>query len=265
VDGTCTSLEEPGCVRDADCTGEMVCVDGTCTSLEEPGCVRNADCTGGTVCVDGTCTSLEEPGCVRNADCTGEMVCVDGTCTSLGEPGCVRNADCTGGTVCVDGTCQEPEPPTAGACETAFAWGGDEVAACFIGSDIVDTSRWGWINGPLAPGSYVFDLYAGAAKCDMERGARAGTVAFTYDGANAVTTYQTTAGFVLAETHLHVGTEPLPRDLRGDYTVAPGQYPHAHDLTAATGDTFTTTGLMGPVYVVAHAVTCQVGLPTRER
>jgi len=44
----------------------------------------------------------------------------------------------------------------------------------------------------------------------------------------------------------------------GDYTVAPGQYPAQHDLTMATTDSYTITGLSGSVYLVAHAV---VGLP----
>jgi len=146
--------------------------------------------------------------------------------------------------------------------ETAFGFGSD-VGVCFSDLDLGDEeirngARWGWSNGPLSVGSYIFQLYAGAGQCDLSKGVNVGTLSIDYDGQTAQVTYLMVTGFVLDETHLYMGEEPLPRDKMGDYTVAPGQYPAQHDLTMATTDSYTITGLSGSVYLVAHAV---VGLP----
>jgi hypothetical protein len=150
-------------------------------------------------------------------------------------------------------TCTGDEPRPA-VCETAFAYGGDD-AVCFLDTDVIDTSRWGWFNGPLAAGSYSFDLYAGAGQCDLSKGTLVGQVSVDFDGATAQVSYSMGSGFTLDETHLYVGAEPLPRK-NGEYTVAPGQYGNVHTLTAASSDSFTVSGLSGSVYVVAHAVAC---------
>jgi hypothetical protein len=155
-------------------------------------------------------------------------------------------------------TCSEEERKIA-TCETAFAYGGSR-ATCFIDSGVVTTSRWGWFNGPVGPGSYSFDMYAGAGRCDLTKGTRVGTLGMTYDGASANVTYTMAPGFTMDETHLHVGSEPLARK-NGEYTVAPGQYGNIHTLTAASTDSFTVSGLSGDVYVVAHAVTCSSQWP----
>lgn len=153
----------------------------------------------------------------------------------------------------------EPPAPVTRTCETAFAWG-DEDATCFLDLDFdadgrSDFSRWGWTNGPLGPGSYAFDIYQAAGRCDLSKGDLVGTLGMTYDGATAQVTYETLPGFVMDETHLYVGSAPLASN-NGEYTVAPGQYGQLHDLGDATSDSFTVTGLSGDIYVVAHAVTC---------
>ena len=66
--------------------------------------------------------------------------------------------------------------------------------------------------------------------------------------------------FTMDETHLYVGSEPLPRK-NGEYTVAPGQYGNIHTLSGASSDSFTVSGLSGNIYVVAHAVTCSTNWP----
>jgi hypothetical protein len=150
-------------------------------------------------------------------------------------------------------TCTGDDPQPA-VCETAFAYGGDD-AMRFIDSDAIDTNRWGWYNGPLGPGSYNFDLYAAAGQCDLSKGTQVGQVLVSFDGSRAIVTYAMASGFTLDETHLYVGAEPLPRkDVV--YTEAPGQYGNIHELTEASSDTFTVSGLSGSVYVVAHAVAC---------
>jgi len=151
-------------------------------------------------------------------------------------------------------TCNPNEEPEPMVCETAFAKG--ESSACFLDSPY-EFSRWGWTNGPLGPGSYELEIYAGAGRCDLSKGELVGTLFVEYDGATAVVRFETLPGFVFEETHLYVGNEPLARDVNGNYTVAPGQYPYIHDLTRAVEDEFVVSGLSGEIYVVAHSVTCE--------
>jgi len=141
-------------------------------------------------------------------------------------------------------------------CETAFArFAGSST--CF---NDLGFSRWGWTNGPLGPGSYTFDIYAGAGQCDLTKGALAGTLNVEYDGGTATVTFNTTNGWSMEETHLFVGNSRLPVFKQGKSyveTVAPGQYPYIHsDLSGATTDAYTVQ-VGGDIYVVAHAVTCR--------
>ena len=135
--------------------------------------------------------------------------------------------------------------------ETAFAFGG-EVATCFLDID-GDFNRWGWTNGPLGPGVYEFDIYAGAGRCDLSKGTLVGTLSVDYEGSTATVTYDVVAPYGLTETHLYIGNDILPSK-NGDFTVAPGQYPTIHDeLASASSDSYTIGGLSGNIYLVAHA------------
>jgi len=140
-------------------------------------------------------------------------------------------------------------PPVPPEGETAFAYGGD-YATCFRS---LGFKNWGWTNGPLGSGSYEFDMYAGAAKCNINKGTLVGTLEIDYDGSTAIVTYVMDAGWAMDYTHLYVGSELLPRDGKGDFTVSPGQYPYQNDLDGAASDEYTVTGLSGDIYVVAHA------------
>jgi len=156
-------------------------------------------------------------------------------------------------------TCTNEEPPSPPGCETAFAYGGD-YATCFLDLDLDndgqgDFNRWGWTNGPLAACNYEFEIWAAAGQCDLTKGTHVGTLYVDYDGATATVTYDMHYSFYMDETHLYVGNEILPRK-NGEYTVAPGQFGHIHDLDGATYDQFVIDGLSGDIYVVAHAVVC---------
>lgn len=155
-------------------------------------------------------------------------------------------------------TCVDDQPKVR-SCETAFAYGSAR-ATCFIDSGIIQTSRWGWFNGPLAPGSYSFAIYAGAGQCDLSKGTLVGSLSVAYNGTTAQVSYAMSAGFTMDETHLYVGNAPLPSK-NGSYTVAPGQYGNLHTLSAAASDSYTVSGLSGDIYVVAHAVTCSTAWP----
>jgi hypothetical protein len=139
--------------------------------------------------------------------------------------------------------------------ETAFAYGAGK-ATCFDQYEV--SNRWGWTNGPLSEGSYTFDLYAGAAQCNTSKGTKVGTLSVNYNNGTATITYQmvgsnptTNLPYTLTETHLYVGSAPLPSK-DGEYTVAPGQYPYINAELNTTSRTYTVSGLTNSIYIVAH-------------
>jgi hypothetical protein len=135
--------------------------------------------------------------------------------------------------------CPQPEPE----CETSFAKGnsGDDHA-CFDESVF---SRWGWNIGPITPGTYTYDVYAGAGQCDITKGALVGTVTITYNGTNVSAVYDLADGYTNTETHLYAGVAPFPTKNNGSYTVAPGKYTVQNDLDGEA------------IYVIAHSVVCE--------
>jgi len=141
-------------------------------------------------------------------------------------------------------------------CGTAYAYGGDDYAICFIGMTDLKNPPWGWTNGELGPGSYEFDMYAGASHCDISGGELVGTLTIVYNGSTAIVTYNMNPGFVMDVTHLYVGNEPLPRDKKGNYTVNPGQYPYSNVPVDPTTDRYEISISGDYIYVIAHAVTC---------
>ena len=156
-------------------------------------------------------------------------------------------------------TCEdEPTspPPSGHDDETAFAVG----ETCFLdidedGDGDGDFNRWGWSIGPLGVGTTSHDIYAGAGQCDLGKGEFVGVLTVSYDGSTATVIYDTAAGYHFDETHVYVGNEILPRDVNGDYTVAPGQYPQSTEhIPAVESVTYTFNDLSGDIQVVAHAV-----------
>lgn len=147
-------------------------------------------------------------------------------------------------------------------CETTFAYAADPVGTCFFdgdedGDNNGDFIRWGWSIGPLTEGTYTYDIYGGAGQCDTSKGTLVGFLTVEYSNGTATVTYTTTGGFTVDETQLYVGSEILPRDVNGDYTIAPGQYGNINDeLNGVTSDTYTIGGLSDAIYVVAHGVVC---------
>lgn len=158
-------------------------------------------------------------------------------------------------------TCDDDDPNGGDdVCETAFAYYAVDPSLSTTFEDLIDTPRWGWSLGEFGPGSYVAEIYAGAGQSDITKGTLVGYLYIDFDqGKNAVVDYALFEGFSLNETHLYVGEEPLPRDVTGDYTVAPGQYPYIHDLDDEAdidSDSYTVGDLTSSIYVVAHAVVC---------
>jgi len=155
-------------------------------------------------------------------------------------------------------TCSTVPQPPGYSSETAFAYNCDEPArTCFIGMDDGaggTFNRWGWTNGPLGPGTYYFDIYAGAGRCDIDNGTLVGLLTVDYDGTEATVTYSTCGNYTMTETHLYVGNEVLARDVNNEFTVAPGQYPDIHEDLENVQTDVHTVSVTGDIYVVAHAV-----------
>lgn len=159
-------------------------------------------------------------------------------------------------------------PKVGGSCETAFAYAGGTNAIdgdstnSFLdidenGDGYGDFNRWGWSNGAIAAGTYYWDIFAGAGRSDITKGTFVGILTVEYDGSTATVFFDVDAPYYMDENHLYVGNEILARDVNGDFTVAPGQYPTIHnELNGATSDSYIIEGLSGDIYVVAHATVC---------
>ncbi len=142
--------------------------------------------------------------------------------------------------------------------ETAFAYG-DSYATCFTDFANLKNNRWGWSNGGLGEGEYVFDLYAGAGRCNTSKGILVGKIIVKYLDGTTKVTYKitevsefTNEFYKLMATHLYVGNNPLP-DKFGIYTVAPGLYGHTNTHDSVSEYTYTINDLSGDIYIVAHA------------
>jgi len=264
---------------------------------------------GGTTTVEWTVTSDCEPDKTASADFTVEapdLLVVVCPADYVGYYGlnCSTNSTITGN-VTVSGGCDPqvsyvddmiPEPDTCNwtvtrnwtitdlcdsrtciqhiSCVCVYCWD-DETAWAYGGDDAnenwnyTDSNNWGWTNGPLSEGSYVWDLYAGAGQNNLSKGTVVGTVSVNYTGGCVNVTYSVIPGYYLGETHLWVGNDPLPKVSRGRlalaYTDAPGQFPYGVDYGFNSTDPGTwetewswssCPGITfeGDIYVAAHGV-----------
>jgi len=146
--------------------------------------------------------------------------------------------------------------------ETAWAYGGTNAKPLW---DYAKSNNWGWTNGPLSAGTYIWDLYAGAGKNILSKGTLVGTVTVVYDGGCVTVTYAVDQGYYLGGTHLWIGNDPLPSVKRGKkadvYTNAPGQFPYGggYSFDPDDSDTWETEwssgelcDFEGEIYVAAH-------------
>lgn len=138
-------------------------------------------------------------------------------------------------------------PPPQLDCETAYAYGGN-VATCFLDLSPINANNWGWTNY-IGEGSYDWPIYAGAGQCDISRGTLVGNLSVEYFGGTVTITYEIDPGFELGDTHVWVGTTPLPIK-RGKYTTAPGQFNYNFENPVVV------SGLSGNIYIAAHSGVC---------
>jgi hypothetical protein len=168
-------------------------------------------------------------------------------------------------TMALECVSDDPPPPPLEGCETAYAHG--PAATCFLGADFNGDqqddgfSNWGWTNGPIAPGtSGSWPVYAAVGGCDPSAGELVGNLAVSYSGGTATLTFERVGTVLLDEEQIHIGSEPLPREDGGDYSINLADFGVAVDHTGATTSSHTVGGLSGPIYVSYHAVACGDGI-----
>lgn len=204
---------------------------------------------------DETFLAVAHAAVFEDTDADGQRDCAeedaDGHCTEWdeGETAMGDGSDIPGATrwgwyFSFDLTCDCGE--AYADCETAFSYDGTAMddSTCF---SEWGHHRWGWTNGPIETGTYVWDLYAGAAHCELTDAHLVGTVTVVYDEGTVTSAFAPAEGWTLPETQTYAGAEPLPTTEDGDTTLAPGQY-------ATLSDAYP----LGEIYVINHAVACPV-------
>ncbi|CAM1345915.1 hypothetical protein TCRASSO_20001 [Tenacibaculum crassostreae] len=137
-------------------------------------------------------------------------------------------------------------------CGTAFARADNNT--CFLDDGF---NRWGWTNYFAEEGTYTIPLYTGAAHCDPSNGVQSGEVTITYEGGYVSVEYDLFEGYVMSVAHVYIGCEKYPTK-NGKETVAPGQYNfNTATLDHVSNYTVGPIEASGPIYVIAHAVTCE--------
>lgn len=167
-------------------------------------------------------------------------------------------------TMALECVADEPPPPPLEGCETAFAQG--PGSTCFLGADLdgdgIDDgfANWGWTNPVQPDTSTQWPVYAAVGGCDPAGGQLVGNLSVDYTGSTAVVTFDHVGDVVLDENQIYVGTEPLPRDVDGQYSINPADFTVAVDLDGTTFSSSTFTDLSGPIYVSYHAIACGEGI-----
>jgi hypothetical protein len=141
-------------------------------------------------------------------------------------------------------------------CETAFAFGD----YCFLDEGF---NRWGW-GIKVAPEAVITQpIYQSNPYCDGKEENLVGEASITYSGNILTVHYSIMAGYSMDEVHVYVGCKKYPTLNNGSFTVAPGQFTHnATGLNRAGEYTATFTNVTGDVYVIAHAVVCDIKAKT---
>jgi len=151
--------------------------------------------------------------------------------------------------------------------ETAFA---RQEGNCFLDDEAIEREKWGWFLeiDVTHSGSYQFDVYEGAAKCDINNGKKSGHVTVSYDADENVCTgdYQSILGHTLQEFQFYCGAEKYPEGVNGKPTVAPGKYSCVREETTSTKtdqcvvkDVKPSSENPSKIYAIAHAVSCGCG------
>jgi len=163
----------------------------------------------------------------------------------------------------------ETKSETAWAVRTENSEVDDGISTCFTNDKIKDSiasNKWGWTNGKYSESENerTLYLYAGAGKCDLDKGTLVGTFTFTY--LNGTLNYKvdvteksefTEELFEILKLDIHAGNQILPQK-RGNgrfaFTAAPGKFDKNIEFEpAVTSFQGSIDGLSGDIYVAVHA------------
>lgn len=116
--------------------------------------------------------------------------------------------------------------PTNCCCETSWALG--ETCFTYPTPTGLGLSRWGWSIGPLTATDTLtlagtYEVYAGAAKCDTDKGQLSGTVKVSLSDTTLVIDVDPAKGFTYTAMQVWWGNDYLPTKKNGGYNAAPGQ------------------------------------------
>jgi len=148
-------------------------------------------------------------------------------------------------------TCDE-FPPVAKDCETAFAFGDKKLQSILDPDGNPITDKWGWQIAVHPGDAFNQPIFAGVGQNDISKGAYVGNLKLLFSGSLIIAEYHMIESYTMDEIHLYVHTAETQ-------TAALGQFGNSHDLSDAPEGLFEIEIRGDPIYIVAHAVVCQLG------
>ena len=146
-------------------------------------------------------------------------------------------------------------------CNTLYAY--NDRGVCFRDISKSDNnkkklSNWGWSHDISDFDSTMdFILYAGAGKCDLDKGSIVGTLTLSKNETGYDIEYNITSEGLLTETHVYIGDTILPKK-NNKYKASPGLYGNEHNNIYSKHDEFTILSNENDVWFVGHGVICSM-------
>jgi hypothetical protein len=141
-----------------------------------------------------------------------------------------------------------PVSTNFGCSDTAWAFS-ISTSTCFRDVAGLGKNRWGWTNGAFsASESMTFEIWAGAAKCQLSKGQYVGSGSLSISGSEATITYATYQANFVGVIKAYIGNVPF----YGDYEISPGELPVTVDASGAAialGGSFDPNS---PIYFYVH-------------
>lgn len=158
-------------------------------------------------------------------------------------------------------------------CNTAYATSNGTSntlpSICFLPTLASSSNNWGWTNGLWTPSTFptpagtnnVFNIYAGAAQCNLAKGKLVGTLTVTCTGLTCTFSFNLNYNNYATVMHLWVGTTQLPYK-SGKAVTAPGQFGNTNPYSTAVQSGSVKVTLPNSTdkrYFAAHFGTCSYG------
>jgi len=129
-----------------------------------------------------------------------------------------------------------------------------DLITFFAVNQLDGINNWGWTTPQDGVIGFVGDIYAGAAKCDINKGTLVGYLTVMSDSGKVKLDYIFLDGCFMREVHIWFGEEELPRNKKGKFTSAPGQFEYVNDSL----DDVTEFTYIAPIenWYAFHSVVC---------